>query len=44
MIENRGSRRGVSLLLKQVLEAFKDGEQYTELLIGCATEGKEETD
>lgn len=44
MIENRGCRRGVSLLLKQALESFKDGEQYTKLLIGYAIEGKEETD
>ena len=44
MIENRGFRRGVSLLPKQVLEAFQEGEQYTELLIGRATEGKNETE
>ena len=44
MIENHGFRRGGSFLLKQALEAFQEGEQYTELLIGCATEDEEETE
>ena len=44
MVENCGSRRGVSLLPSQAKEAFKEGEEYTQLFISRAEEGKEEKD
>ena len=44
MVENCGSRRGVSLLLSQAKEALRDGEEYTQLFISRAEEGKEEKD
>ena len=40
IVENCGSRSGVSLLLSQAKEAFKEGEEYTQLFISRAEEGK----
>ena len=44
MVKSQGSRKRVSLLLKQAKETFKEGREYTQLFISRAAEAKEETD